>query len=61
MFAQGQTYKRMEYNKEPRNKHRHIRSINLQQRSQEFTMGKVQSLQQIQEKLILDFILYQTQ
>ena len=36
----------MEQNKQPRNKPTHVWSINLQQRSQEYTMGKGQSFQQ---------------
>jgi len=35
-----QTDKPMEQNREPRNKPRHLHSINLQQRSQEYKMGK---------------------
>ena len=37
----------MEQDKEPRNKPTHLRSINLRQRRQEYTMGKRQSLQQV--------------
>ena len=37
----------MEQNREPRNKPRHLRSINLQQRRQEYKRGKRQSLQQV--------------
>ena len=33
----------MEQNREPRNKHRHIRLINLQQRRQEYKMEKTVS------------------
>ena len=32
---------------EPRGKPMHLQSINLQQRGQEYTMGKRQSLQQV--------------
>ena len=35
-----QTYRPMEQNREPRNKPRHQRSINLQQRKREYKMGK---------------------
>ena len=35
-----QTYRPMEQNREPRNKHRHLWSINVQQRRQEDKMGK---------------------
>ena len=37
----------MEQNKEPRNKPRHLRSITLRQRRQEYKMEKRQSLQQV--------------
>ena len=36
----------MEQNREPRNKLTHLWSVNLQQRGQEYTMEKRQSLQQ---------------
>uniref|UniRef100_A0A8D0NVX0 Uncharacterized protein n=1 Tax=Sus scrofa TaxID=9823 RepID=A0A8D0NVX0_PIG len=42
-----QTYRPMEQNREPRNKLRHLWSINLQQRRQENKMGKRQSFQQL--------------
>ena len=45
ILAFKKTHKSMEWNREPRNKSTHIRSINLWQRSQEYTMGKEQSLQ----------------
>ena len=38
-----QTYRPMEQNREPRNKPRHLWSINLRQRRQEYKMGKRQS------------------
>ena len=41
----GHRERSMEQNRESRNKHTHIWSINLQQRGQEYTMGKRQSLQ----------------
>ena len=37
----------MEQNREPRNKLTQLGTINLQQRRQEYTMGKRQSLQQV--------------
>ena len=37
----------MEQNREPRRKSTHTWSINLQQRSQEYTMGKGQPLQEM--------------
>ena len=40
-----QTYRPMEQNREPRNKLRHLQSINLQQRRQEYKMGRRQSSQ----------------
>ena len=40
-----QTHRSIEQNREPRNKHTLIWSINLQQRWQEYTMWKRQSLQ----------------
>ena len=45
VLAQKQTYRSMEQAIKPRNKPRHLRSINLQQRRQEYTMEKRQSLQ----------------
>ena len=51
VFAPKQTYGSMEQNRELRNKPTHLRSINLQQRRQEYTMGKRQSLQQVVGKL----------
>ena len=45
VLVQKQTYGSMERNREPRNKPTHIWSINLQQRRQEYTMEKRQSLQ----------------
>ena len=47
MLAPKQTYGSMEQNRELRNKPIHIQPINLQQRKQEYTMGKRQSLQQV--------------
>ena len=47
VLAQKQTYRSMEQNREPRNKPIHLHSINLQQRRQEYTMEKRQSLQQV--------------
>ena len=40
--AQTLTYGSMEQNEEPRNKSMHLRSINLQQRIQEYTMEKTE-------------------
>ena len=37
----------MEQNRKPSNKPLHLRSINLQQNRQEYTVGKRQSLQQV--------------
>ena len=45
VLAPKQTYRPMEQNREPRNKHRHLQSMNLQQRRQEYKMGKTQSFQ----------------
>ena len=42
-----QTYRPMEQNREPRNKPRHLPSTNLQQRRQEYKMGRRQSFQQL--------------
>ena len=42
-----QIYRAIELNWEPRNKSRHLWSINFQQRKQEYKMGKRQSLQQV--------------
>ena len=47
VLAQKQTYRSMEQNREPRNKPTHLWLVNLQQRRQEYTMGKWQSLQQV--------------
>ena len=47
VLAQKQIYGSMEQNREPRNKPTHLRSINLPQRRQEYTVGKRQSLQQV--------------
>ena len=41
-----QTYRPMEQDREPRKKPRHLQSINLQQRMQEYKMGKRQFSQQ---------------
>ena len=40
ILAQKQTYVSMEQNREPRNKPTHLWSINLQQKRQEYTVGK---------------------
>ena len=40
VLAQKQTYRSMEQNREPRNKPTHLWLVNLQQRRQEYTMGK---------------------
>ena len=45
ILVQKQTCRPMEHNREPRNKLRHLGSINLQQRRQEYKMRKRQSLQ----------------
>ena len=45
ILALKKIHKSMEQNREPRNKSIHVWSINLWQRSQEYTMGKEQSLQ----------------
>ena len=42
-----QTYRPMGQNRDPRNKHRHLQSISLWQRRQEYKIGKRQSLQQV--------------
>ena len=48
ILAPKQTYYRsVEQNGEPRNKPTHLWSVNLQQRRQEYTMEKRQSLQQV--------------
>ena len=47
VLTQKQTYGAREQNREPRNKPIHLRSINLRQRRQEYTMEKRQSLQQV--------------
>ena len=47
VLAQKQTLGSMEQNRDPRNKPTHLWSINLQQRRQEYTMEKRQSLQQV--------------
>ena len=44
VWAQKQTYRSMEQDRKPRNKPKHLWSINLQQRRQEYTMEKRQSL-----------------
>ena len=43
VLPQKQTYGSMEPNREPRNKPTHLEPINLQQRRQEYTMGKTVS------------------
>ena len=45
VLTQKQTHKLMEQDREPRNRPMHIWSINLQQKGQEYTVGKRQSLQ----------------
>ena len=45
VLAQKQTCRSMEQNREPRNKPIHVWSINPQQKNQEYTMEKRQSLQ----------------
>ena len=47
VLAWKQTYGSMEENREPRNKLPHLWSINHQQKRQQYTMGKRQSLQQV--------------
>ena len=47
VWAQKQIYGSMEQNREPQNKPTHLWSITLQQRRQEYTMEKRQSLQQV--------------
>ena len=47
LLVPKQTDRPVEQNREPRNKPRHLWSINLQQRRQEYKMGKRQSLQQV--------------
>ena len=47
VLAWKQTYGSMEENREPKNKLTLLWSINLQQRRQQYTMGKRQSLQQV--------------
>ena len=46
-LAQRQTNRSMEQDREPRNKPTHLWSVNLQQRRQEYTGEKRQSLQQV--------------
>ena len=48
VLKQKQTYGSMEQKRESRNKPRHLWSINLQQRRQEYKTGKRQSLQQVE-------------
>ena len=45
VLATKQVYVSMEQNREPRNKPTNLQSINLQQRSQAYTMEKRQPLQ----------------
>ena len=47
VLARKQTYGSMEQNREPRNKPTHLWSTHLQQRGQEYTKEKRQSLKQI--------------
>ena len=44
VLAREQTHRSMEKNSEPRNEPTLIWAINLQQRRQEYTMGKIQLL-----------------
>ena len=44
LTAQKQNYRSMEQDRKPRNKLEHLRSINLQQRKQEHTIQKRQSI-----------------
>lgn len=43
VLAQKQTHQPMEQNREPRMKSQHTKSINIQQRNQEYPMGKGES------------------
>ena len=45
VLAQKQIHRSIKQDREPRNKPKHLWSINLQQRRQEYTMEKRQSLQ----------------
>ena len=47
VLTQKQAYRSKKQNTEPRNKPTHLQSINLQQRRQEYTMEKRQSLQHV--------------
>ena len=47
VLAQKLIHRSMEQNGQPRYKPMHLWSINLQQRRQEYTMEKIQSLQQV--------------
>ena len=47
VLAQKQKHRSMEQDRKPRNKSTHIRSTDLQQQHQEFTIGKEKSLQQM--------------
>ena len=40
IMALKQIHRSMEQNREPRNKPTHLKSINLQERKQEYTLGK---------------------
>ena len=42
----------MEQNREPRNKSMHVWSINLQQRSQQYTMGTIREGQSLQSMVL---------
>ena len=44
-LVQKRTYRPIKQNREPRNKLRHLESVNLPQRRQEYKMGKRQPLQ----------------
>ena len=50
-LAQKQAYGSMEQNRKPRNKFTYVWSGNLQQRRQEYTMGKRKSLQVVLGKV----------
>ena len=48
VLSQKQTYRPMEKNRETINKPTRLQSINFRQRRQEYTMEKIQSLQQVE-------------
>jgi len=47
VLTEKQTPASMVQDRQPRNKPKHLWSINLRQRRQEYTMGKIRSLQQV--------------